>query len=109
MASLIYPLSTTIDLCFTVHKFAKFSSIPGKLHSEGLVHSLRYIRDNKNLGLRYYSKIEDAPLSDLLGQNIVTTKNQLMVLYDSRWKECPDTCRSTGAYIVFYQGGPIDP
>ena len=32
-----------------------------------------------------------------------------MVLYDSRWKECPDSCRSTGAYIVFYQGGPIDP
>ena len=31
-----------------------------------------------------------------------------MVLSDSSWKDCPDTGRSTGAYIVFYQGGTID-
>ena len=30
-----------------------------------------------------------------------------MVLYDSIWKDCPDTIRSTGAYTVFYQGGKI--
>ena len=27
---------------------------------------------------------------------------------DSRWQDCPDTGRSTGSYIIFYQGGPID-
>ena len=27
---------------------------------------------------------------------------------DSSWKYCPDTGRSTVAYIIFYQGGPID-
>ena len=26
----------------------------------------------------------------------------------SSWHSCPDTGRSTGAYIIFYQGGPID-
>ena len=26
----------------------------------------------------------------------------------SGWQDCPDTGRSTGAYIIFYQGGPID-
>ena len=31
-----------------------------------------------------------------------------MVFSDSRWKYWPDTGRSTGAYIVFYQGGSID-
>ena len=31
-----------------------------------------------------------------------------MVLSDSTRKEFPDNRRSTGAYIVFYQGGPID-
>ena len=31
-----------------------------------------------------------------------------MVFSDSIWKEFPDTVRSTGAYIVCYQGGPID-
>ena len=27
---------------------------------------------------------------------------------DSSWQYFPDTGRSTGAYIIFYQGGPID-
>ena len=31
-----------------------------------------------------------------------------MVLSDSRWQDWPYTGRSTGAYNVFYQGGPID-
>ena len=31
-----------------------------------------------------------------------------MVLHDSICKDCKDTVRITGAYIVFYQGGPID-
>ena len=26
----------------------------------------------------------------------------------SSWQDCPDTGRSTGSYINFYQGGPID-
>ena len=31
-----------------------------------------------------------------------------MTLYDSSWKDCLDIGRSTGAYIIFYQGVPID-
>ena len=31
-----------------------------------------------------------------------------MVFSESILQDCPDTGRSTGAYIVFYQGGPID-
>ena len=27
---------------------------------------------------------------------------------DSSWQYFPDTVRSTGAYIIFYQGGKID-
>ena len=27
---------------------------------------------------------------------------------DSSWQDCPDTGRITGAYIIFYQVGPID-
>ena len=27
---------------------------------------------------------------------------------DSIWQDFPDTGRSTGAYIIFYQGGTID-
>ena len=31
-----------------------------------------------------------------------------MAFSDSSWQDFPYTGRSTGAYIIFYQGGPID-
>ena len=86
----------------------KFSSGPDKVYFEGWVQLLRYIKENKNLSLKYYAKIEDKPLSEILIQASINTENQLMVLSDSNWQDFPDTGRSTGAFIVFYQGGPID-
>ena len=91
-----------------MHKLAKFSANTGKVHFEGLVHLLRYIRENKTLGLKYYANMNDAPVTDLLRQSNIKTKNHLMAFSDSNWQDCPDTGRSTGAYIIFYQGGPID-
>ena len=108
ICSLIYLLSTRVDLSFAVHKLAKFLENPGKVHFEGLVHLLRYIRDNKTLGLKYYSDLNDAPFTDILRQANINTKSHLMAFPDSSWQDCPDTGRSTGAYIIFYQGGPID-
>ena len=97
-----------MGLSFSAHKLAKFSSNHGKVHSELLVHLLRYIRDNKTLGLNYYANIKDAPLSDLLRKARINTENKLMGFSDSSWKYCPDTGRHTGAYNIFYQGGTID-
>ena len=52
--------------------------------------------------------LNDAPVTDLLRQASIKTENHLMDFYDSIWQDCPDTGRSTGAYIIFYQSGPID-
>ena len=41
IGSLIYLLSTRVDLIFAFHKLAKFSENPGKVHFEGLVYLLR--------------------------------------------------------------------
>ena len=60
------------------------------------------------MGLKYYSDLNYAPVTDLLRQANIKTKNYLMTFSDSSWHDCPDTGRSTGAYIIFYQGGPID-
>ena len=90
VGSLIYLLSTIFYLCFAVHKLAKISSNPGKAHFDGLLHLLRYIRDNKNLVLRYYSKIYHAYLSYLLIQSSINTENQLTMFSDSRWKDFTD-------------------
>ena len=85
MRSLIYLLSTRVDSSFAVHKLENISANPGKVHFEGLVHLLRYIRDNKNLGLKYYADLNDAPVTDLLRQSNIKTKNHLMAFSDSSW------------------------
>ena len=95
-------------LSFAVHKLAKFSVNPGKVHFEGLIHFLGYIRENTTLGLKCYADLNDAPVTDLLSQANIKTKNHLMNFSGSSWQDCPDTGRSKGAYIIFYQGGPID-
>ena len=56
----------------------------------------------------YYVKIEDEPSYELLRQASIKTEKQLVVLSGSIWQYCQDTGRSTGAYIVFDQCGPID-
>ena len=108
IASLIYILSRRVYLSFSVHKLAKFSANSGEALFEGLIHLLRYIRDNKTLGLKYYADMNDAPVSDLLRQASIQTKNHLMDFSGSSWQYFTDTGRSTGAYIIFYQGGSID-
>ena len=108
IGSLIYLLSTRVYLSFAVHNSVKCSENSGKVHFEGLIHLLRYIRENKTLGLKYYADLNDAPVTDILRQANIKTNNHLMDFSDSSWQDFPDTGRSTGAYNIFYQGGPID-
>ena len=44
-----------------------------------MVHLLRYIRNNKIVGLRYYADMKDATLYDLLRKAIINTEKKLMV------------------------------
>ena len=103
-SSFIYKIGFTF---FNIQD-GKFSSNSGRVHFEGLVHLFRYIRDSKNLGLRYFSNIEDVPLSNLLRQASIINDNQLIVFPDSIWQDFLDNFRSTGAYIVFNQSVSID-
>ena len=77
-----------MDLSFAVQKLSNFSSNPGRVHFEGLVHLFRYIRGNTTLGLNFCADIKDAPLSDLLIQASIKNKNELMALSDSNWQDC---------------------
>ena len=56
----------------------------------------------------YYAVLNDAPVTDILKQANIKTKNHLMDFSDSSSQDCPDTGRSTRVYIIFYQGGTID-
>ena len=73
-------------MSFAVHKLEKFSSNPGKVKFERLVHLLIYIRGNKTLGFNYYADMKDAPLYDLLIQANINNENQLMAFSDFSWK-----------------------
>ena len=101
-------MSTRVDLSFAVHRLENISANIVKVHFEGLVYLLRYIRYNKTLGLKYYADLNDSPVTDILRQANIKTKNQLMDFSDSSWQDFPDTGRSTGAYIIFYKSGTID-
>ena len=52
--------------------------------------------------------MNDAPVTDLLRQASTKNENHLMAFSDSSWQDCKNTGRSTGEYMIFYQGGPID-
>ena len=59
-------------------------------------------------GTSRYVYLNDAPVTDLLRQANIKTNNHLMDFSDSSWQDFPYTGRSTGAYMILYQGGPID-
>ena len=90
-----------------MHKLSKFSENPGKVNFEALEHLLIYIRKNNTLGLKYYADMNDEPVSELLTQASIKPENSLMGFSNYCWQDCQDTVRSTGAYIIFYHGGPI--
>ena len=68
IGSLIYLLSTRVELSFSVHKLETFSANPGKIYFEVLVHLLIYIRYNKTLGLKYDENMNDALVTYLFRQ-----------------------------------------
>ena len=51
IGALIYLTATRIDILFALHKLEKFSANPGKVHFDGLIHLLQYLRDNTYLGI----------------------------------------------------------
>ena len=85
IGSLIYLPSTRVNLSYSVHKLECFSSNPGKVNFELFLHLLKYIRDNKTFGLKYYADMKDAPVSELLRRASINTDNQKMDFSEYCW------------------------
>ena len=64
--------------------------------------------DKTILALKYHTDMKDSPLYDLSRQANIDTNNQLMALSDYSWQDCLENVRSTGEYMIFYQGGTIE-
>ena len=108
IGSLIYILNTRPDAMFAIMKLAKFMKKPGRVHFEALIHLLWYLRDNRRFGLKYYRYIQDSPIYGLLSQHGISSTLNIFGMHDSSWQDCPDTGRSTGAFLNFFQGGVVD-
>jgi hypothetical protein len=108
VGSLIYLSNTRPDLTFGINKLAKYSRQPGERQILALIHMLKYLSYNTQLGLTYYSDITKAPVYKMLKDNNITPKRKMFTFSDSSWDDDHDTSRSTGGYLIFYQGGVID-
>jgi hypothetical protein len=77
IGSLIFLGMTHTDVSYAVNKLAKFARKPGRKHFEALLHLLWYLCNNSYLGLKYYSNIEEAPLTKMLMEQIISRMHLL--------------------------------
>jgi hypothetical protein len=70
---------------------------PGTTHITGLKRLLRYARATADHGLKY----DFSPTAQ------ATLKPNIYGYYDASHADCPDTMRSTMAYVFFFAGCPI--
>ncbi len=61
---LLYLSYARPDITYALVKFAKYTRCPEVVHMEALLHLLRYLKDNMNLGLKFYSDITMKPSLD---------------------------------------------
>ncbi len=84
---------TRPDVAFTVNKLCKFMGNPGETHWKQLKHLIRYMAGTQEWGLSF----------DMSG-----SKEQGLLGYsDSSFGDCPDTGRSTLAYVFLYQNATL--
>jgi len=81
---------TRPDITFIVNKLCKFMSNPGELHWKMLKHLLRYMGGTIEHGL--FFSIDKSSSNPLIGYS------------DSSFGDCPDSGRSTLAYVFLYHG-----
>ena len=108
IGSLLWLMNTFTRLQFAIRKLAKFNHLPGRKHFVAMIHCLHHIRCFHRNGVTYYSKVDDAPVTRMLHDADIEFDSPFFGMSDSSWQDCPDTGRSTGGFLTFYQGGITD-
>ena len=89
---------TRPDMKFTQGKVAKYMADPGPVHWTALKHYIRYLAGTPGHGLLYSWHRANDPNQ---------TQDDHVVHSDSSHQDCPDTSRSTLAYLEQYNLGTI--
>ena len=111
IGSLIYLMNTFIKTTFAIRKLAKFMQYPGRKHFKYLRHLLYYILCNRcSAGIKFYSDRKLSPLTQLLKDRGYHEYAELplIVLCDSSFQDCPDTCKSTAGFMIMLYGTCIE-
>jgi len=85
---------TRPDIQFAFGMAARFAADPGEKHWSGILRTLRYLHDTKELKLTFRQTDSSAPI-------------QLTVLVDADYGEDKDTRKSTTGFIIFLDNNPI--
>ena len=88
---------TRPDLALAVSQHCKFMHNLGQAHITSLKRVLRYLKHTAKLGLKY----------DFSPGTSAGNKNGLYGYYDAAHADCPDTMKSTLAYVFFFEGCPV--
>ena len=109
---LIFLLNTTPTLQYGIRKLAKFNALPGKQHYKALIHLLHHVRTHRtDFGLQFYPPEITPPIHHIVKQcdpEFNFDAHPILLFTDSSWQDCPDTSRSTGAYILYMFGSIVD-
>ncbi len=109
---LIFLLNTAITLHFAIRKLAKFNTLPGETHYKALIHLLHHVRTHRTeFGLKFYAPENSPPIYQVVKQcdpKFDFAAHPILLFTDSSWQDCPDTSRSTGAYILYVYGSLVD-
>lgn len=98
IASFIYLTSwTRPDMAYAVSKLCRFMHNPGRTHIVALKRLMRYLHATADHGLKF----DFSPLT------AAGAKTGIYGYYDASHADCPDTMRSTCAYVFFLSGCPI--
>ena len=81
---------------------------PGESHMITLIHLLHYLKQHTQYGLTFYSDFTKSPAYKILLDNNVPPSRNMFTFCDSSWDDDHDTSRSTGGFLIFYQGGVVD-
>jgi hypothetical protein len=111
VGSLIYLINTFIKLQYGVRKLSRFMRLPGKQHFKALKHMLHFIRCHRTTGgIKYYVNPLESPIATTLAEAGAGKANDypIIAVSDSSFDDCPDTHRSTGGFMIHWQGGVVE-
>lgn len=95
LVSLLYLVAwTRPDLAYAVSKLCRFMHNPGQVHLTHLKRVLRYLKGTVHWGLKF-----DFSSTDY--------KSGVYGYFDAAHADCPDTRRTTMAYVFFLAGCPV--